>query len=682
MAESTPQAAANAPWRGTGELLWRRDRGRFVMCASGHDADTCLSDAEASCPRGIIEVPAPEPGFENLAGLDTLLGVLRDLLGPRFSLLRERHSDIIDLLTGPDHREQLSRLVPISEAAALGTTRRVSRESHTSALWIDQAARLVADAALLAAASEGHAVLRVDAVDLWDRPSVRILYRAAVVAAPGREVSVIGRLRHWHPLGECASLDVTANADDAGPLGVLRSGFLSAIAARPAVIVHTALAADRAEPPVLDLRGIAERALAQDDDTLLRLVGNSLSLQNFERAELLIQAGLATCAARPGGTVRPDEPETVAHLLRLSAISAAQVGHIDHAMEKLDQAVSVARSPELIAHLYYLLGLISTKRHYDLDTAGKYYQAARRSIALTSEPSTQGRVEMAWISNGIALAAAMKARGSADQATREKLYNKAFQEEFGAFSLVRDLPGMSAFYLRYNLGYNLAFLLQITGRYQAAERFLESLASVLLAGRPDYGALFKYTVGILQLKDADYDAAVASFRAAADLSLSLRDHFYAERMLVALAYTQHSRGAHREAAECYREGALLARWLGDGETYLNHLSGLLWSITLGNLDYPDDVREAAEAWLPDVAGAFAATSSPQQRIDALRQGQAVVEVPSSKLPSYIPAVDLEGTPKRDINRMLAGVSATELPARADVLPAPEVSDESSHDLVR
>jgi tetratricopeptide (TPR) repeat protein len=664
MAESTSQPTANAPWRATRELLWRRDRGRFVMCASEHDADTCMSDAEASRPGGIIEVPAPEPGFENLAGLDTLLGELRDVLGSRFGPLRERHSDIIDLLTGPDHREELGRLVPISEAAALGTTRRVSRESHTSALWIDQAARLVADA-VLAVVSEGHAFLRVDAVDLWDRPSLRILYRAAVVAAPGREVSVIGRLRHWHPLGESARTDVAASRDGAGTLGMLRTRFLAAIAARPAVVVHTAQTADRTDPPAFDLRRIAGRALSQDDGALLRLVGNSLSLQNFERAELLIQAGLATCAERP------DEPETVAHLLRLSAISAAQVGHIDHAMEKLDQAIRVARSPELISHLHYLLGLICTKRHYDLDTAGEHYKTARRTIALTPEPSIQGRVEMAWISNGIALAAAMKARGSDDQAAREKLFKEAFQEEFSAFSLVRDLPGMSAFYLRYNLGYNLAFLLQITGRYKEAERFLESLASVLLGGRPDYGALFKYTVGILQLKDADYDAAAASFRAAADLSLSLRDNFYAERMLVALAYTQHSRGAHREAAECYREGALLARWLGDGEAYRKHLAGLLWSITLGNLDYSEDVREAAQYWLPEVAGTFAATSNPEQRIDALRQNQAVIEVPSSKLPSYIPAVDLEGIPKRDINRMLAGVSATELPAPTAVHPAME-----------
>jgi len=642
----TVSAQAKSTWHGDGELLWQPGDGRLILCAEHHDTKECLAAADMVGSAWVLEVPPPEVGFEGLAGLDAVLGALRAALGQDFDGLRERHAKVLSLLMSEGRQEQLGRLVPVSEAAALGTTRRVSRESHTTAVWIDQAARLIVDAAQAAVCDGIQVTLNIQSADLWDRPSLRILYRAMVVAPPRQSLTVICRLRHWQPTGGRV---VTV-------IDQLRADFLASIAGQPRSLTHAAAAEVLERAPEFDVSHIAEVALGRGPDAFLSVVGNALALQNFERAELLTRAGLMACADHEA----PLMQDATAHIFRLSAIAAAQVADIDRAVEMLNSALHYAQRSEVIAHLYYLLGLLSTKRHYDMDAAHAYYKQARASLA--SAPDTaEVLVEKGWILNGIALIEAMEARASDNASSRADLFASAFREEFEAFNLVRSITGPSAFYLRFNLANNLAFLLQISGRYKEAMSFLRSIASSMFAGRLDFEMLFKYSLGILLLKDGSHDEAAECLDRAAELALAEDDYFYAEKMYVALAYAWYSAKKYDAAADCYRNGALIAKWLGDTQAYQAHLAGLLWMVVLGDLPYNDGLSAAVAATFPDVALVFAAEHDRARRIAALQHSGAAIAVPSAKLPSYIPAVDLEGTPGRDMNRVLAGVPTSEVP---------------------
>ncbi|MEV7021963.1 hypothetical protein [Kitasatospora sp. NPDC093558] len=656
MAEASA-AGAQRPWLAEEGLAWQPDHRLMVLCSAAHSTVDCSVAAGLPQPAETVRVPAPRPGFEDLGGLDILL---RELLArvdafpdeAAVSRLRSRHQDTLDLLTSPAQRQEIGRVLPFSEAAALGTTRRISRESHTSALWIDAAARLVADCARLLAGT-GPLLLDVAALDLWDRPSVRVLYRAALVAADG-SAGLLVRGFLGRP---------SAAQDEV--VGRLRGTFFDNLAARRGVIVHlpeadgetrgTAISENGAEA----LESAVHRALQGGLPDLLRLVGDSLAMQNFERSRLV--SGTARRLHENGGISAGDGPELQVQLFRLEAISAAQVGDIPEAELLLGKALELARRPEDVAHLNYLLALIATKRSYDPEAARTFYGRARRAVDDLADPSVEALVERAWVGNGLALAAVLEARKATDPVEREARFAEAYREELAAFAAVRGLPGMSAFYLRYNLGYNLSFLLEITGRYEQAQSFLTSVSSVLLsADRSDYLALYQYAIGLLRLRNQDFPGSAESLELAVGLAESLRDPFYLERMLSALGYVEHKRGRHAEALAVFREGTRLARWLRDEDAYRQQLSGLLWSAVLGTEPLDAETLAAAEIHFP-AAVRDLASGDQERSIAALHAAGAEILVPSSKLPSYVASVDLEGRPSYDLNRFLAGVATTERP---------------------
>ncbi|MFM9448276.1 hypothetical protein [Streptomyces acidiscabies] len=652
-AEAASPVGAEGPWRAEEGLAWRPGHRLVVLCSQRHGTTDCL-DAEGLGPAGrSVRVAAPPAGFEDLAGTDVLLAALlaeADASPDRAAVaeLRVRHHATLDLLTSPGHREGIGRLLPISEAAALGTTRRISRESHTSALWIDSAARLIADCARLLA-DDGRLVLDIDALDTWDRPSLRVLYRSVLVAEQGRATLVVrGRMT-----GADSGDEVIAR---------LRRTFFSHLAQRRGVLVHPAAGGELSEPPAIAVPAAEElvlRASREGVPEILRLIGGSLAMQNFERARMISRITLRMCEE---GRISVDpDAGLLLHVKRLEAISAAQVGDIAEAEELLRQALSLAERPEDISHLHYLLALIATKRNGDLATARAYYGRARQAVDDLADPSVEALVERAWVGNGLALVAVIEGRAATDPAVREARFAEAYREELAAFTAVRGLPGMSAFYLRYNLGYNLSFLLEITGRFEQAQSFLAAVSSVLLSTeRADYGALYEYAIGLLRLRGEDLDGAARSLRHAVGLAQELRDPFYLERMLSALGYVEHRRGHHAEAAAVFREGVGLARWLRDEDAYHQQLTGLLWSLALGGRALDAEAEEAARSWFPALAQGPAG-AEPDRVIAALRAADAQLLVPSSKLPSYVASVDLEGRPGRDLNRFLAGVANTERP---------------------
>lgn len=615
--------AQDNPWNQDPALEWLPVTSAMVLCPGPHDAAVCVPGE----PSAVV-IGAPRAGFEHLCGLEALLAVLLPVVERDAPDVLSRHAAILGLLTGTagDGPDDVGRrFVPVSEAASLGTTRRVSRESHTTALWIDRAARFLADA-VAAAVPGGGTILDLAAFEDWDRVSVRILYRSVLVA-------------HTHGTPFLVR-------------GALRDGsndFLPVFAAQRGVRVCGELPPVSAPVP----SRLAVPAWGQNEATgALRSIGDAIALQNFERADLLIAAHLRVV----------DDPDGKADLIRLQAISAAQTGRIDEAVAKLETSLTIAVRPELRAHLNYLIALLTTKRKDDTAVAREYYRRGLAVVESLAEPSEEALVEKAWILNGIALAAALEARGTDDPGEREQLFHEAYEREFTAFRLVRGIAGDSAFYLRYNLSHNLAFLLQITDRHAEAESFLKSVSVAMLnTGRPDFLVLHKYAIGVLQLRGGDHVQASATFDEALSVAHSLRDPFYLEKMLAAAGYTALRAGDHEAAARRYREGARVSRWLCDEDAYAQNLAGLLWSLALSESVWSEQERAAARHWYPSVSRAYEDGAERAELSGVLTSAGAEVAPPSSKLPSYLPAVDLEGTPGRDLNRFLAGITARENP---------------------
>ncbi|MEU1272694.1 hypothetical protein [Streptomyces sp. NPDC005799] len=633
--------AARPAWLQDPTLAWRPAVRGVVLCAHPHDLAGCLGP---NAVLAAVAIGPPPPGYDHLCGVQELLAVLLPAARAALPEVLQRHAEVLSLLTranepdGPDGPDRPNgqghvprgRFVPVSETASLGTTRRISRESHTTAGWIDRAARFLVDA--LPVLGE-RPVLVIEAFDHWDRISVRILYRAVLIAdQQGRPITVRGLLR------------------DGG------TQFLQRLSRQRAVRVcgtPSVPDAPRAAPsPAVEPWRSAEPIGP------LRAIGDAIALQNFERADLLIAAHLAAVGSA-GGRV-----DDLADLIRLQAISQAQTGRIDSAVAKLEESLRLAERPELRAHLNYLLALLVTKRRDDTDTARTYYLRGLECLASLAEPGVDAQVEKAWILNGLALAAAIDAREAEESGRREQLFQAAFELEFDAFRLVREMPGDSAFYLRYNLSHNLAFLLQITGRHRQAEDFLRSVSATMLGtGRPEFYVPHHYAIAVLQLRRGSHAEAAESFAAAVRVAGTLRDPFHLEKLLAAAGYTDMRRGDHTAAARHYRDAARTARRLCDEKAFAQDLAGLLWALTLGRSQWDRHALAAARIWYPEAAGAYDRGAGQERLAEALTTAGAEVAPPSSKLPSYLPAVDLEGLPERDLNRFLAGITSRENPGQ-------------------
>lgn len=620
-------------WLQDPTLAWRPAAHGVVLCAQPHDLADCLG------PHAVepaVDIGPPGVGYDHLCGLQELLAVLLPVVRTALPEVLERHAEVLGLLArqedpGGEGTGRRGRFVPVSETASLGTTRRISRESHTTAGWIDRAARFLVDA--LPALGD-RPVLVLHAFDHWDRISVRILYRSVLLAdQQGRGITVRGLLH------------------DGGTLFLERLSRLRA--------VRTCAALPPASDPPRGAPGLEVEAWRSGGSASpLRAIGDAIALQNFERADLLIAAHLEAVGAEGG---RSDD---LADLIRLQAISQAQTGRIDTAVAKLEQSLELAEKPELRAHLNYLIALLVTKRKDDTQTARTYYLRGLECIDALDAPGVDAQVEKAWILNGLALAAAIDARGTQDTERRDLLFKEAFELEFDAFRMVREMPGDSAFYLRYNLSHNLAFLLQITSRHRQAEDFLRSVSATMLGtGRPEFFVPHHYAIAVLQLRRGSHEEAAASFEAAVRVAGALRDPFHLEKLLAAAGYTDLRRGDHTGAARHYRDAALTARRLCDEPAFAQDLAGLLWALTLGGSRWDRHTLEAARIWYPQAAGAYDRGAGGEELAEALTQAGAQIAPPSSKLPSYLAAVDLEGLPGRDLNRFLAGITARENPGR-------------------
>jgi tetratricopeptide (TPR) repeat protein len=257
----------------------------------------------------------------------------------------------------------------------------------------------------------------------------------------------------------------------------------------------------------------AEAALPDDFGELLPSIGEALAYQNYERVYQLAYQALATMR----------DPEQEAQTRRLVGIAHAQLEDFAGAEREISRAAGLTADPAFGAHLQYLIGLIATKRVYDMDLALLHYQRGIEVLGPGPDDTAERSVERSWLLNGQALVMTLKAKQASSGEERKGLFEKAFALEFEAFDGVKNLTGAAPSYLRHNLLANLTFLLEVSRRFGEAVTFWRrAFERYLAADSHAFEATFNTRLGLLLFKAGQHDEGIAMLEKARSACTSRR----------------------------------------------------------------------------------------------------------------------------------------------------------------
>lgn len=595
-----------------------------------------------------VPLPPLEPGFQSFAGMHALVESIYPTVREEApALAREYDQDVEWLVSKPGPRADLeesdaaepterSDAVPsdIPNSIIFAVVRRVSRESHHSAISIDRLAHFFLEAHKACASLRGARTYVIGDLESWDRPSLRCLHRVTELSTPDDNLAFVAFTLPLRASGEPGD-DLQTRVTWA------RNRFLSRLFSEP-------YARFLAAPPGARADGIRwpRPEVPRSTHGLFLEVGSALSYQNYERVYLL-------CAELRG---RAESDEDEAQATRLAGLAHAQLGDLPAAEEALTAAARLTVSPTFEAHLEYLVGLLSTKRHYDLDAALAHYARGLAALEREDADPAEVAVERAWLWNGQALAYTLRAKQLGPSSERDELLRRSLELELRAYDLVKDLKTPAGSYLRHNLLANITFLLEISRRYeQAIEFWTRAFERYLAADSPAFRIAFDGRMGLLLARLGRFAEAIASLEHALEACRRTGDPFYEERLCLALGFVCYRGEDYETARDAFAEGARLAVRLRDPTALEEEVSGLLWTLVRSEGDEPlqellewvcatPPVRELGER----VRAALGQTDAES----ALEAAEIALPTPSPKLPSYIPQVDLEGTPDRDLNRYL------------------------------
>jgi hypothetical protein len=648
-----PQARYLSAWPQAG-AQWRVGAG--VLPPAGPD------DPPGSLT---VAVGEPLPGFATFGAARALLAHLipvasresPELLGnvnPEWAWLiadlpgqvRARAAE--DAPAGTDDRLTARRISQrVAESIIFAATWRISRESHHSAIQIDGLADLVLQMRQCCPSLRNGLTLAIDRLDKWDRPSLRFLHRVALLAPPGDRIGIVASVGH---------LPMTDEPPRSWQEWVThaRRRFLDRLAAENGFQLPRLAGCGQAEDVSWPLPDVGRSI----PDLLVETCA-ALGYQNYERAYLLCEFLIDNATDR----------EDQARARRLAAVTHAQQGEVQAAAAELELALGLSADPPYRAHLEYLAGLLATKRHFDLAAATARYQRGERILDDWGKDPPDGGAERAWLWNGQALVLALEARGLPDGKEREALLRRSAQLEVDAYGLVRDAAGAAAAYLRHNLLANITSLLEISHRYgQAAEFWTRAFERFLAADSRAFTVVFDGRLGLLLCKDGSAEEGIAALERARAACRQQLDLFFEERMCLALGCATLSAGRYDRALAVFGDGADLAVRLRDRRAYADHLAGLLWALAeqgdrTAFLSVVEQVRGVPQldSQFSLVAEATATTASLP---GALRHAGLRVPVPPPKMPTYFPAVDLEGIPARDLSRYLVEAAPAPAPDKA------------------
>ncbi|XKM38273.1 hypothetical protein A4U53_004405 (plasmid) [Rhizobium ruizarguesonis] len=165
---------------------------------------------------------------------------------------------------------------------------------------------------------------------------------------------------------------------------------------------------------------------------------------------------------------------------RLIALLMVNLGLYDDAVDILQRAIAICDQATLRCHLWYVSGLIWSKRLYNVARSNACFDMADAALeSVAAEDGGDPHMERAWVQNGRAMNAILAAR------LAHKPISTAFPIAFShltrAFDLVREGGTRDRVYLRFNLLGNMSNLMEIGGNYAVAldllnRTFDESLA--------------------------------------------------------------------------------------------------------------------------------------------------------------------------------------------------------------
>ncbi len=441
-------------------------------------------------------------------------------------------------------------------------------------------------------------LVRVLGVTQIDRPSLKVLVRVALVAD-----SSACQLWEWQfdsdPYEEDGSLRSRSRSELLGAVGEV----LQMPRERSWRRAHPSNS-NQLPPLRPTVQGLASDLVLQNYDRIFRA---------FERGE----AGRFSAFDRA----------------RLIALSALNVGDVHFADQMLEESESMLDVATEVAHLAYLRGLIAAKRRYDLQLSDRHHQRGLKVVAGSSAMGTS--LEKAWLYNGLALNAALRWR----QSGTGREFDSAYELLMKSFSEASKLDCAASTYLRFNLVANTAFLLEMSGRYRDAAFAFEQAFSMDHLGQ-DLSAPLSYRIGVLWMRANNYPVARRFLTDA--LEGCAEDWALCEVVLRALAELSKMSGDVGKAASYSERGGRLCLDARARRGAMHHVSTLY-----GLLGLAAPTRALLAKLLQGGVAKRELMAFAPRRVP-------------SKLPAYVPEVDLENLPAIDLNRFL-GQSEGHLP---------------------
>ncbi len=547
-----------------------------------------------------FEAAAGQASFGALRGLIDCLFRLADAEGQ--SRLDSVRSMMDDVLPSTAHDVE-TRAGFLLSGVAFAVLRRISRESvHTAAL-IDEAARAINQVI----SDLGFEQIRIEGMDAVDRPSLKVFARAMLLVEPEDGFDWI-----WAFAGDPQREEPRSDWD------LSRKGLLNTLL-------------DLLDP-LLERGPVANSTpvkLAYGEKPLDRYeIAADLVLQNYDRCFL----ALPIFAGATG--------EEAAEILRLCAIAAVNIGDDNRAMVMLNDAEAMAVSHASKAHLSYLQGLVCAKRQYAAAASDAHYRRGLAVLEGLSEPELE--LERGWLQNGMALNEAMRWRRNRSDLSH---FRHAFALVTDAFNRIRGLDGPAAIYLRFNLIANSAFLVEMKGAYAQAARLFQK-AFDLEGADERFGAemTLGYRIGVLLLRAGRYDEARSYLTRAEAWTRRRSTWSNREIVLRALAELAECEGRADLAEEAHQEGMALCRRARAAQGFWHH--GMHLHRLLSARGSTSSARRIADDFL---AEGLPAPGTPAAAAFAPRP------VPS-KLPAYVPEIDLESVPAVDLNRYMPAIT--------------------------
>lgn len=359
-----------------------------------------------------------------------------------------------------------------------------------------------------------------------------------------------------------------------------------------------------------------QRDLLSNEDFFLNerlyndiILDASIIEQNFELAFLILNKSLKS----------PLEKKVISDQMafRNLGVIEANLGNFKNALSLFDEAISNSESLIERSRNSYIKGLCLIKRMKRVEEGVEVMDNALKEL---DENFVEGSVkymhEKAWLINGLCLGKTILASKKKNEA-KNKDFVHIIQREMEAYKLISNQTSFRLIYLKFNLLANIAFLLEIQGRYDQAINFWEKSFAPILANDGDYQEGEKsltYRLGVLKIHLNKYEESRKHLNRSLQLAEVENNQFHINVILYALGYLEISIGNHKESIRYLNEGYKISLHLGDRTTEQLFLSAL---------DYCKGRTENKE-----------------------------IEQPKAKLTSYIPYLDLSFVPEIDLNKAL------------------------------